>query len=221
MGLQAILADTSSMFTTRVTIVFIDCDGNEVYRTGEGMSKVKEYNTAYREVISEAFISLNGFRHEYKPKETKDAPITISFKDDVKSLPVDDEVKDKAIEEAKEELPVIASKPSEEVTEVQESAVQINDKPQDEVNKVTEVSEEVSKTGDTRLTLYAQQTATGYQLVDTTPSIQFYLRKTSVEGVYLASGNNKNGLVFMKDNQWVFEYYEGDKHVKEVLLIKF
>jgi hypothetical protein len=211
LGLMVNLADDSSLFSTKLAIVLKDCQGNEVYRTGQGSSKSKDYKLAYREAISKAFNSLNGFTHEYTPKESGNEPVTISFKDDVKNLAVDDTTKEKAIVEVKEELPMAPSKPSEAVNEVKESVAQINNETQDEV----------SKAGDTRLTLYAQQTPTGYQLVDTTPSIQFYLRKTSVEGVYLASNKSKNGLVFLKDNQWVFEYYEGNKHIKEVLLIKF
>ena len=211
LGLKASLGDGSSMFATKVTIVLEDCKGNEVYRTGEGMSKVKDYNVAYREVISEAFSSLNGFLYDYKPKEPKDAPITVSFKDDVKHLVQDDDAKEA----------MVTSKTGEVTNEVNETGVQTKKEVKEEVLNVPEVSEEVSRAEDSALALYAQQTPTGYQLVDTTPSIQFYLKKTSVEGVYLAEGKNKNGLVFLEDNQWFFEYYEGAKRIKEVLLVKF
>ncbi len=69
--------------------------------------------------------------------------------------------------------------------------------------------------------LYAQKTATGYQLVDTTPSIQYYLKETSVNDVFLAEGENHSGLVYKADDQWVFEYYEGSRRVKKILEIKF
>jgi hypothetical protein len=68
-------------------------------------------------------------------------------------------------------------------------------------------------------TLYAQPTANGYQLVDTTPKVIFILKKTSVQDVYLIIG--KDGTVFYKDGQWIAEYYEGDELKREVLSIKF
>jgi len=221
LGLKASIEDGSSMFATKVAIVLNDCQGNEVYRTMQGMSKVKDYNAAYRETISEAFISLNGFRHKYTPKEPQTAPMTISFKDDVKNLTVDNDTKEEMVPEVKEELPMVPSIPREITNDVKEGDDQIANEAQDVVIKITEVSQVVSKEEDTELALYAQQTPTGYQLVDTTPSIQFYLKETSVEGVYLAQGKNQKGLVFLEDNQWFFEYYEGTRRIKEVLLVKF
>jgi len=221
LGLKASIADGSSMFATKLAIVLNDCQGSEVYRSMQGMSKVKDYKEAYRESISEAFISLNGFRHIYTPKEALDAPMTISFKDDVKNLTLENDTKQEMIPEVKEALPTVASIPVEMTNDVIEMEDQIVNEVQDEVIKEIEVSQEVRKAEDTTLALYAQQTATGYQLVDTTPSILFYLKETSVKGVYLAEGNNQKGLVFLEDNQWVFEYYEGTKRIKEVLLIKF
>ena len=68
-------------------------------------------------------------------------------------------------------------------------------------------------------TLYAQPTANGYQLVDTTPKVIFILKKTSVNDVYLIIG--KDGTVFYKDGEWIAEYYEGEELKREVLSIKF
>ncbi len=221
LGLKVSLEDDSSMFATKVTIVLKDCQGNEVYRTGQGMSKVKEYNVAYREVISEAFNSFNGFRYEYIPKETKEAPVTISFKDDVKHLELGDNTKKEMIPAVNEVQPKVAAKPVEIADEAKETSAQMKNEVEDESLIVPKASEEVSKEKGTALVLYAQQTINGYQLVDTTPSVQYYLMETSMKDVYLADGKNKKGLVFLEDNQWVFEYYNGNKRIKEVLLIKF
>ncbi|MCD0489442.1 hypothetical protein LPB86_14460 [Pedobacter sp. MC2016-14] len=70
-------------------------------------------------------------------------------------------------------------------------------------------------------TVYAQPTATGYQLIDTTPKIILSLFKTSVAEYFIASNGTVNGLVFKKDADWVFEYYKDTKLVSEKLLIKF
>lgn len=69
--------------------------------------------------------------------------------------------------------------------------------------------------------LYAQQVSNGYQLVDSTPSIQLKMYKSSMPNMYLATDNDTNGLVYNKDGKWFFEYYKnGELKIKE-LNIKF
>lgn len=70
-------------------------------------------------------------------------------------------------------------------------------------------------------TLYAQPTAIGFQLVDATPKIILTLSKTSVENYFIAAKGNYHGIVFKKNESWVFEYYDNNKLMAEVLSIKF
>jgi hypothetical protein len=70
-------------------------------------------------------------------------------------------------------------------------------------------------------TLFAQPITNGYQLVDTTPKVVLKIYKTSQLDNYTAMGDSKNGVVFKKDNQWFFEYYQDDKLISEKLDIKF
>lgn len=67
--------------------------------------------------------------------------------------------------------------------------------------------------------LYAQPTANGFQLVDTTPKKILALLKTSVPDTFIAEG--ANGLVFKKDGAWYLEYYKDNKLVSQKLEIKF
>ena len=69
--------------------------------------------------------------------------------------------------------------------------------------------------------LFAQPIANGYQLVDTTPKVVAKMYKTSQQDYYTAQGDNKNGVIFKKGNDWFFEYYQNDKLVSEKLSIKF
>jgi len=69
--------------------------------------------------------------------------------------------------------------------------------------------------------LFAQPIANGFQLVDTTPKVVLKMYKTSQQDNYTAVGDNKNGVVFKKGNDWFFEYYQDDKLVSEKLDIKF
>lgn len=67
--------------------------------------------------------------------------------------------------------------------------------------------------------LYAQETASGYQLVDNTPKVVYKLQKTNAKDVFLVQG--KSATVYKKENNWVLEYYEGDVLKQQVLNIKF
>lgn len=69
--------------------------------------------------------------------------------------------------------------------------------------------------------LYAQPTATGFQLVDSTPKVVLKVFKTSSPVCYIASKGSVQGVLISKDNQWYFEYYQNDKLISEKVSVKF
>jgi len=69
--------------------------------------------------------------------------------------------------------------------------------------------------------LFAQAISNGFQLVDTVPKVVLKMFKTSQADYYTAVSDTKNGVVFKKNNEWFFEYYENDKLISEKLDIKF
>jgi hypothetical protein len=69
--------------------------------------------------------------------------------------------------------------------------------------------------------LFAQPITNGYQLVDNTPKVVLKIYKTSQQDSYTAVSDTKNGVVFKKGNDWIFEYYQNDNLVSEKLNIKF
>ena len=69
--------------------------------------------------------------------------------------------------------------------------------------------------------LYAQATANGYQLIDTAPKKVLTLLKTSLPDQYIAEGGPAGGIVFKKNEAWIFEYYKDNKLVSQTLNIKF
>lgn len=75
---------------------------------------------------------------------------------------------------------------------------------------------------DTNLTVYyAQPTKAGYQLVDTTPKLIMKLYKTSKNDYFTAVKDEIQGVVFLKDNEWYFEYYQNEQLISEKMAIKF
>jgi hypothetical protein len=82
------------------------------------------------------------------------------------------------------------------------------------------VSTPVIQKSDSNL-VYAQATATGYQLVDASPKVIFKLYTTSKSDVYLAIKGTIQGAFIQKDKEWFFEYYENEKLVSEKVAVKF
>jgi hypothetical protein len=70
-------------------------------------------------------------------------------------------------------------------------------------------------------TLYAQATPNGFQLIDTTPKKVLTLFKTSQPDYYIAANGPVAGVVFKKNEEWLYEYYKDDKLVSQKLQIKF
>lgn len=222
LGLTADLLDNSTMFNTKTIIVLKDCQNNEVFRTLEGVSKAKEYRDAYLEALRESFKSFNSVNYAYVPKEDNEeeveteAPVTISFKDDVKSL--DNKPDSRVVEqEATPEDQTYKSKEPVPSNIVKIERVQEDEEMQQEV----EVEEPITNEPLTSDLLYAQPIENGYQLVDNTPKVVLKLEETSVENVFLANYEGITGVVFKKDGKWFLEYSENGKKQLQELNIKF
>lgn len=69
--------------------------------------------------------------------------------------------------------------------------------------------------------LYAQPTSYGYQLIDSEPKVVMKVYKTSNPASYMAKKGDVQGALVSKDNQWFFEYYQGDNLVSEKVEVKF
>lgn len=59
------LISESNMFMTKINVVLRDCMNKELYRTDVGKSRDKQYRTAYREALREAFKSFDTLDYTY------------------------------------------------------------------------------------------------------------------------------------------------------------
>ncbi|MFM2369499.1 MAG: hypothetical protein RL619_1805 [Bacteroidota bacterium] len=91
--------------------------------------------------------------------------------------------------------------------------------PVQESVKQTVVSQDVI--ADNSKMLYAQPTATGFQLIDSTPKVVIKVYNTSRKDCFIAIKENVQGVLIAKDNQWFFEYYLNDKLISEKVDVKF
>ncbi len=195
-GLVADVIDESGMFSTKVFISLKDCQNKEVFRSVEGISKIKEFGPAYKDAIQKAFISFAGMNYTYTPSEATaaktDDTVTLSYKNDVKFV-----------------------EPTVTATVVEQKAT-----PEEQVYKSMEPKPTSFVKGDAEV-LYAQPIPIGYQLVDSTPKVVFKLQETSMENVFITEYEGNSAVVFLKGGQWMLEYTENGKKQQKNLNIKF
>ncbi|WP_430427657.1 hypothetical protein [Maribacter litoralis] len=228
LGVIADLQDDSTMFSTKTTINLIDCNDNIVYSSMQGISKEKQYKEAYNEAIRESMRTFNGVNYTYSGKNDKKDAVTVSFKNDVKKL---DASKADKVVQAKKEMefeaaspkkkePAVISKETEKTQYYKDNTPIKSNIEKATTEKPAFKSLEVNKSAIKDI-WYAQATETGYQLVDSSPKVRMNLMKSSADNVYMAKTDTRNGMVYQKDGNWIFEYYENDTLVQEELNIKF
>ncbi len=189
LALKADVEKQSGFLVTKLVIHLKDCQNNIVYSSAEGKSREKDFKAAYQAALKDAYKSIQALDYKYSGKEM------------VLSTPTQPQVVVK--EEVKKPAP---PKPPVVKETTQKPAPVKPSKP----------SISAEKSG---AFLYAQPTATGYQLVDSTPKIVYILQRTGKENVYLLK--NKNGIVYNRGGKWIVEYYEGDTQTAKVVDIKF
>ncbi|WP_158796120.1 hypothetical protein [Pedobacter sp. L105] len=202
-ALNAEVVGKSTMFSTSLTLILKDCKGNIIFKGKEGKSREKDYDVSYNLALRDAFNSLNAVPYAYAPStDTRDQqPVATASVPAIASAPVTTSVPATASASASASVPVTAN-----------VAVPSN---------MYAAKVIATETGQTAGTLYAQPTATGYQLIDTQPKIRLTLSKTSVQDYFIADNGVANGIVFKRNENWFFEYYTNGKLVAEKLLIKF
>lgn len=241
LGLVVDLIDESSMFTTKTLLGLRDCNDQEVFVTQEGKSKSKDFKKAYKDAITNAFDTFNSLEYEYESKEEaiqEEEPVTISFKNDVKTMQEDrktDRNQDPLVEQIateevqyykdrqpvesnfKKGLPTDEKKMIDQTVTKEDQSFKSMEPVESDIKKGTTVSGMKKIDG----ILYAQEISNGYQLVDSTPKVQLKIYKSSMPNVYIAKADDKDGVVYSSDGKWFFEHYEGNQVLKEELDIKF
>lgn len=244
LGLKLKLDNQSSMFTTKTVLILEDCNGKSIFLTQEGRSREKEFKISYQEAITQSFKSIEALNYEYSGKNDPET-VTLSYKNDVKNLseesktvtstavipkkPVVEqeatienqsfksiEPQESNYEKGSNETQVAVS----EVATVDEQRYEDKTPKQSTMIKAPQTNTLGSKLEDLGV-MYAQELPTGFQLVDSSPKIVMTLFKTSMKDVYAAKFGELNGIVFKRDEKWLFDYTEGQALIQKELNIKF
>ena len=221
-ALSADVLEKSGMFSTRLTLILKDCQGNIVFKSKEGESREKEYRVAYNMALRDAFTSLDPVPYSYngstsepvQPTTAPVAPATPTVTAATVPVTSPEVVANKPVQ------PMITTNASTLPVKSMDTASTVPEKPSESASTAPVKSME-AVSNQPAGTLYAQATANGYQLIDTTPKIVLTLLKTSAENYFIASNGTVNGIVLKKNEDWFFEYYKDGKLISEKLLVKF
>ncbi|WP_298137706.1 hypothetical protein [Flavobacterium sp.] len=107
-----------------------------------------------------------------------------------------------------------------EKKKVESEVVAINNKSV-EVPIDKEILVESQANTTTSNALFPQPIANGFQLINTEPKVIYKIFKTSTKDFYIASKGTNQGVFFLRNNEWFFEYYQNDKLVSEKVEVKF
>lgn len=121
-GLWAEVEGKPGIVWTKVTVILNDCNGNEVYRSEVGKSKIKQYDKTYIAALRNAFLSIEELSIdqpdpqilESRPPKEIDAPMVWKEKaDEIKDISIPnvevESVEESTISETKEEIDVSGS----------------------------------------------------------------------------------------------------------------
>ena len=191
-GVTVQLDENSSFLQTKVSIVFLDCTGREVFRTAEGMSKSKEYREAYSECIQEAMDVMAIMPYEYEGPDDVQESLP-----ETPTEPLVEEAKE--IPSVAEEL-IVSSEVSEVVPTPEDEAAEVKTEPAKEPIVWSEAVNE-----------------NGYILSHLEDETTWVLMRTSNEDTYLAYSQNKQGIAFKRSDGWKLEYYLGDERQELII----
>ncbi|POY41279.1 hypothetical protein C3L50_01790 [Flavobacterium alvei] len=187
----------SGFLTTKLYVVFKDCFGLVIFKSALGTSREKEYGPAYSESLNLAFGTVYELKYQYNGNTNFGPKSSIA----PQSMPIP--------------LASTAAVPAVAVPVVPTAAVV--------AVPAVSTSNNVAKASESKSVglLYAQPTSYGYQLIDSEPKVVMKVYKTSNPNSYMAKKGDVQGTLFSKDNQWFFEYYQGDNLVSEKIEVKF
>ncbi len=211
LGLLAQLLDSSSMFSTKAALLFKDCQSGEIFRTPEGVSKVKDFKGAYQEVLRDAFNVFNEYSYAYDPADDASQSATVNFDNDVRTV--------------EENLPFTSAPPDNttviSVTTPQDQRYENRKPTPSAMRKAAEIPSESDQVNAAGEIWYAQPIPNGYQLVDNTPSVRMKIYTSSLPDVFIATGDATSGLIYKKDAMWIYEFLEDGRLQTRNLTLKF
>lgn len=190
LALKADVKNDKGFLKTKLFVVLKNCKNETIYTSEIGQSKEKEFRVAYNLALRDAFKSIKTIKYTYKPNEKA---VVLTNKSN--STP-------KQVEKLEEAI-IIPEK------EIIDTNIQI---------ATIETKTEIESKNESNI-LYAQEIATGFQVVDSTPKVVMILFSTPKQEVFIVKG--KDAIVYKEDGFWYLSENNGKSTTTKTLNIKF
>lgn len=196
---------------TKAYLKLINCSGETVYTSEEGITKEKDFARAYQISIQRAFDTMEDIQHNYNETtteqlvENKMEEKVEALEAEVARLKAEKEVaKETVKEEVNEEMKVMDDSTTE--TKIQEM-------------KKDAWFEGLSSYNSENGVLYLKQNEQGVVLLNEAQQVVYTLRKTGSENVYIAMYNGQSGVASFNTeaNTIQIEFYQGQELKTTVL----
>ena len=210
LGTTVDLEKTTKLARSRLTIIMKDCNGVEIFRSVEGISKSKDYKEAYHEAIKGAFVSFENMDYQYTAKQQEET-LTVSYAGDIKEVE-----EKKEVNMAQEAAVIQVATPDEQLYE--SNVPEPSNYVKAESVKTADVASEVENKPDE---FQARALSNGYELLDGDNQLWLTLFETSTPDVFLARNEQRNGMVYKKESKWYFEFYENSDLIVQEIRIDF
>jgi hypothetical protein len=185
---------------TKALVTLRNCDNNIVFRSEEGVTKVKEFDRAYDLAIRNAFESFADFKYEYNASNedhSAEKEVTIVEPEKVKEV-----VK----AEVKEEEPI----KTESIEKVQEPMP---------VETIEVIEETIEDAKVEKFEYRSVAIENGFEIRDSKGQIKYTIYKSSMDNLFTIK--DQKGIIYKKEGVWIREYVEDGETVYESLSIKF
>jgi hypothetical protein len=216
LALYADVKNIANSFTVKIQIELLDCEGNLVFVSDIGKTKIKNYAKGYPIAIREAFESIVFLNYKYKPSQAAQ------------------EASKKLISNTEALNRVESQKEKEAITEIKRLQEEVNSLKQKEKLKALAEKEGVLKKEsaqkkgiikDTDIaqkeddTLLANPIKNGFQIMDANSTEFMVLLYSGSPDIYIVKG--QDALVFKKENAWMYALNDGSGLTVKQINLKF
>ena len=218
LALNADVVNLGGFTRTKLMIVLTNCDNEVVFSSDEGISKLKEYEKAYKEALNKAFVSFDSIVYNYTPNKGVTSRATNENKgDEVAQLR--EEIKELKAEKEK----IKEKKPESKVKQVKNGPKE-KQKEAKEPKAIEKKEKDMTNLWMINGSYYAMQSASnGFKFVDEENDKEdIVFTKTSRDNMFIVMKGDMNGLGYFdkKTKIYTIEYTDSEGAIAKFLIKK-
>jgi hypothetical protein len=216
LALYADVKNIANSFTVKIQIELLDCEGNLVFVSDIGKTKIKNYAKGYPIAIREAFESIVFLNYKYKPSQAAQKASKKLISNTEALNRVESQKEKEAITEIKrlqEEVNSLKQKEKLKALAEKEGVLKKESAQKKGIIKDTDIAQ---KEDDT---LLANPIKNGFQIMDANSTEFMVLLYSGSPDIYIVKG--QDALVFKKENAWMYALNDGSGLTVKQINLKF